>query len=933
MEGCVPHGPGGLRSGPVWTKIGEASSSIQQIPEDWEGLEITFTGDHNKVSSMEDSSGNQMLMVSRNNEFHDIALMSTEHTAPVTFAKEGGGWEVGIEFAQPWSGEGWGLVWNPGDVEKAMISPVGNRMYAVSRVHAYEAREWALQMGHEIGDEYTGIGPPPYRAADWGGGSKDTVIDKISYAYQYTGPECLLYRKEWSHFPDCKFYVQGPNKTIFASGNPRNPLAVYISEPASHTQPIVDAPYSTEGIASIPDRGQWGPLAAQDVEPGMQFPTGTSGPQVFPGLYNSNNQHAHKGGGILNDTDANLGAGNPDVDFGLQTGGMSVVRILGSNASKITALSTRGNLVIVHTDKGCHIIYAPTADQAETGYRAEQATASTTSAAVNPLVVAGDGGTQPFWLGHDGQIYKDEAGARGAEDFKGYADPQQASWKSKGRWEQEHPNNLSNSFATYDPQSGMYWVFIERVESALAQRVPLYGPISLNVPPAPLYGPTNLDASFGTNLTLGPSGLTAVTNPVLGPISITAIVTPALGPIGLTAITNPALGPIGMIHVQAAPVQGPASLTAITNPALGPGSLTATVGSGVSGLQGWGVTDLNVILNGTTSGIGTNNYVASPTSIGLSGVADAQGGYYNTYFLMSDGSLRGVGYNNYGQLGLGDTANRTSDTQIVASGVSSILPTNRSLFFKKTNGTLWAAGQNIYGQLADGSTTNRSTPVEIVPTSLGWTISNYSSSGYHTLVVKSDGSLWGSGYNAVGSLGLGDYTNRNSWTQLISSGVASAVANYISTYVVKTDGTLWVTGENGYGELGLGTTSSVNTFTQVSGVAVSEVFQNSHGSQTFFKKTNGSVWGMGSNYYGNLGQGNNSQQNSPVEVISSGCDSVSSATTFAVFLMSDGSVKAAGTNTYGYFGTGNTTDSYSLVTSLASGISSLDTAVNHVIAY
>ena len=885
VEGCVPHGPGGLRSGPVWTKIGEASSNSE---------------DTNQVSAVEDGSGNQMLMVSRNDEVHDIGLMTTEHTAPVTFAAGGGAWETGFNLITTGTGA------------KASISPVGNRMYAVSSTHANQ---------NVIGASFTGIGPPPYEAVDWNGGG-----GVESYAYKYTGPECLLYRKEWSHFPNCRFFVQGPNKTIFASGNPHNPLAVYISEPASHTQPIVDAPYSTEtaGTDIEYDSVSGGDDGKRDS---ANLPSDGMG--VEPGIQNNNNQHSYLGGGISNEIEG----GNPEVGFGLQTGGMSVVRILGSNASKITALSTRGNMVIVHTDKGCHIIYAPTADQAETGYRAEQATASTTSAAVNPLVVAGDGGTQPFWLGHDGQIYKDEAGARGAEDFKGYADPQQASWKSKGRWEQEHPNNLSNSFATYDPQSGMYWVFVERVEIALAQDVPLFGPIGLGAPPEPAYGPTDLYASFGTNLTLGPSGLTAITNPALGPISITATATPALGPIGLTAVTNPALGPIGMIHVQAAPAQGPGSLTAITNPALGPGSLTATVTSGVSGLQGWGVTDLNVILNGTTSGIGTNNYVASPTSIGLSGVSDAKGGYHNTYFLMSDGSLRGVGYNNYGQLGLGDTASRTSDTQIVASGVSSILPTNRSLFFKKTNGTLWAAGQNIYGQLADGSTTNRSTPVEIVPTSLGWTISNYSSSGYHTLVVKSDGSLWGSGYNAVGSLGLGDYTNRNSWTQLISSGVASAVANYISTYVVKTDGTLWVTGENGYGELGLGTTSSVNTFTQVSGVAVSEVFQNSHGSQTFFKKTNGSVWGMGSNYYGNLGQGNNSQQSSPVEVISSGCNSVSSATTFAVFLMSDGSVKAAGTNTYGFFGTGNTTNSYSLVTSLASGISSLDTAINHVIAY
>jgi hypothetical protein len=65
-----------------------------------------------------------------------------------------------------------------------------------------------------------------------------------------------------------------------------------------------------------------------------------------------------------------------------------------------------------------------------------------------------------FWLGHDGQVYKDESASRGAEDKKSQADPDQASWKAKGIWEKELPVDLRYSFATYDPQSGMYWFYV-----------------------------------------------------------------------------------------------------------------------------------------------------------------------------------------------------------------------------------------------------------------------------------------------------------------------------------------------------------------------------------------------------------------------------------------------------------------------------------------
>tara|TARA_Y100001956_G_scaffold65597_1_gene66653 strand:- start:191 stop:694 length:504 start_codon:yes stop_codon:yes gene_type:complete len=135
-----------------------------------------------------------------------------------------------------------------------------------------------------------------------------------------------------------------------------------------------------------------------------------------------------------------------------------------SNASRITALSNRGNQVVVHTDAGAYVLYAPGPDQADDGYRVAQAPSNVTSAAVNQSVTGGEDGTQPFYLGLDGQIYKDEASSRGSEQTDRYSDPDQASWKSKGKWEIEHPEDLSKSFAAYDPETGMYWVYVESDE-------------------------------------------------------------------------------------------------------------------------------------------------------------------------------------------------------------------------------------------------------------------------------------------------------------------------------------------------------------------------------------------------------------------------------------------------------------------------------------
>lgn len=331
VEGCLPHGPGGMRSSPVWTKLGELA-------------EYAKTGEGNKLSGANDSKGNSILFASRDDEVHDIGLITTEGTNFVSI------------------GSGYPLVSLGASIGNAgSFSNVGNGAYS------------------------------------YGDGANTVFIGQGS---DELTPNLSIYSMEFSYFPGCTSFIVGPRKCLFAAGNPNQPLRVYISEPAGKTTPFRDSPYSTEK-----------PASSSTFEP--------------------------------------------------QVGLLSTVDIIGSNATKITGLSTRSNQVVVHTDKGCHLLYAPKEDQAATGFRVEQAPATNFSAAVNNQVVAGEGGPMAFWLGHDSQIYKDSSAKRGAEDTETFADADQVSYKAKGGWESEHPINLGKAFATFDPQSGMYWVFIE----------------------------------------------------------------------------------------------------------------------------------------------------------------------------------------------------------------------------------------------------------------------------------------------------------------------------------------------------------------------------------------------------------------------------------------------------------------------------------------
>lgn len=83
--------------------------------------------------------------------------------------------------------------------------------------------------------------------------------------------------------------------------------------------------------------------------------------------------------------------------------------------------------------------------------------------------------------------------------------------------------------------------------------------------------------------------------------------------------------------------------------------------------------------------------------------------------IKNDGSLWVWGGNGNGQLGLNDTASRSSPVQTIAYGNNwkSVACKGTYTLGLKTDGTLWAWGLNTYGYLGDNSNTAKSSPIQV----------------------------------------------------------------------------------------------------------------------------------------------------------------------------------------------------------------------------
>ena len=332
-------------------------------------------------------------------------------------------------------------------------------------------------------------------------------------------------------------------------------------------------------------------------------------------------------------------------------------------------------------------------------------------------------------------------------------------------------------------------------------------------------------------------------------------------------------------------------------------------------------------------------------------------GWGHTLGIQTNSTLWTWGLNTSGQLGLNDTINRSSPIQIGTSSWSMITAGLYHSAGITVDNKLFIWGNNEFGQLGLNDKIFRSNPVQITSPAVSWTM--VKTKYYHTVATASTNYTYGWGNNIFQQLGPNagtiSYSQISSgivrtntgealgwglnWelrfgiarpfttTNLTSSGWSYPVQiqtsrtdmswSYVNstayipnnywgkTMFIRTDGTLWGVGKNAYGDLGTGDTIARSSPTQIgSDTNWSSVVSNFNRA-TFAIKTDGTLWAWGYDQsIGLLGTNDLVNRSSPVQ-ISGSWSLVSGGMAHTLGIKSDGTLWSWGQNNNGQLGTDN----------------------------
>lgn len=270
---------------------------------------------------------------------------------------------------------------------------------------------------------------------------------------------------------------------------------------------------------------------------------------------------------------------------------------------------------------------------------------------------------------------------------------------------------------------------------------------------------------------------------------------------------------------------------------------------------------------------------------------------FSTYFIKENKTLWAMGWNPVGQLGNGTEDNQLTPV-LIASNVERVSAGELASFYYRETNKVYASGFDSYfiGE------TSISTPIEV-----GNDLVQISIRGNGRLFIKSDLSLWGVGSNSGGQLGLGTMEFVSS-PQKVSEKVVQVSTGLFHTLFLKSDGELWAMGDNRFGQLGDGTTEAKHSPVLIdTSVRFISTASYSFAGCSHYIKSDDSLWAMGSNGDGQLGDGTTKSQLKPVKVADNVEEvSTSRSATHVLFIKKDLTMWASGSNAAGQLTDGTT---------------------------
>ncbi len=229
--------------------------------------------------------------------------------------------------------------------------------------------------------------------------------------------------------------------------------------------------------------------------------------------------------------------------------------------------------------------------------------------------------------------------------------------------------------------------------------------------------------------------------------------------------------------------------------------------------------------------------------------------------IRADNALFGWGFGNNGQLGFNDILNRSSPVQVGTSSWNFVAAGGQGTFGILSNSTLWYWGTGSNGVSGLGNTVNRSSPTQIGTDS--W-ITVSAGGNANGAGIKIDGSLYTWGTGTSGVLGNNSTTPRSSPTQIGTQSWIAVSAQFNTMFGITADGMLYAWGDNTVSKLGLNNTIHRSSPTQIG--TSSWTFVWGTDQTTFGINTDGLLYAWGYSTQGELGNGSTATASSPVAI-------------------------------------------------------------------